>query len=120
MRPIKGGLMFFFLNTLTAGTMMLTPLVIELSIAKTNSYAYPIWIVSGMALVYTLCIAFVPTPKHDTLRSLKREVQRTMSAEMRFSETMFSEKISSDTITTTVCESPSSHARISFKDFPED
>ena len=79
--PQKGGLMFFALNTLTSGTMMLTPLLIQLSISETNGYRYPLWVIGGVAATYTVFIVFLETPKHDNLRSLKREVQKSISTE---------------------------------------
>eukprot|EP01084_Bolivina_argentea_P139305 245079_1 len=71
--PINGGQMYFFYDTIRDVIGTITPLIFELSISYSGKYSFPLFIFSFMSFIVTIVILFLPTPKHDKLRSIKRE-----------------------------------------------
>jgi len=48
------------------------PLIIDLSIDMTGSYLIPFAATSVLGIIHSVSVLFLPTPKHDELRTLKR------------------------------------------------
>ena len=55
------------------------PLIIQLSITAFGSYASGNVLISSTNILFSLCVFFLNTPKHDELRSIQKELERTGS-----------------------------------------
>jgi len=71
---MDGSRMFLFILLLNMVSCGLTPLIIQFSIAITSSYAPPFVLCGIMSMIHSVSILFLPTPRHDELRALKRQV----------------------------------------------
>eukprot|EP01084_Bolivina_argentea_P044035 81073_1 len=72
--PQNGGQMYFLFDTVRDVIGTITPLIFQLSISKTTQYSYPIFLFSFIGFIVMILLLFLPTPKHDKLRTIKRDI----------------------------------------------
>eukprot|EP01084_Bolivina_argentea_P209867 357400_1 len=72
--PIDGQHKFFLTQTVLSICSTSMPLIIELSLNKTNEYYIPLIIVAFIGFIFVFMAVLIPTPRHDELRTIKRQV----------------------------------------------
>eukprot|EP01084_Bolivina_argentea_P276502 471797_1 len=72
--PQTGQHVFFVMGTILSISSMITPLMIQLSINKTNNYYIPLIMLSLCAFMFSVISFCLPTPSHDPNRSISRKM----------------------------------------------
>jgi len=60
-------------------TKTFVPLIIQISISIFDTYANGIFLISIFTFLFSVCSFYLNTPKHDKLRSIQKEIERTGS-----------------------------------------
>eukprot|EP01083_Nonionella_stella_P058029 152086_1 len=81
--PVQGQHKFFITQTVLSIASMAFPSLIQLSINQTNQYYYPLFVAAICGLCFVILALFLPTPRHDELRTIKRKIIKYQRADSK-------------------------------------
>eukprot|EP01084_Bolivina_argentea_P198013 339211_1 len=65
-------------------TKVTFPLCIQISMEYSNNYQYPLYAVTFLCIILTICLLTFKTPKHDKLRTIKAELNNEKDSDAKY------------------------------------